>query len=313
MDWAHVVIPHADKVYAARNPHYHYFYYPGYTDDFLFVNTTRYPLSLVAFRKALSLAMNRRAYSINAHYGYALPADIQGVADISGKQGPWPGWVDPSIPQTLAQYNPTAARQLLKSAGFTWNAGGHLIDPKGKPVKLELLNGFYLPQATIEQQNFQALGIDVTLSNVQFAVFYGRITKGNFDLFDGWNNGGSSPYFLYYTTVSRQSYAPIGKDLSLISGNYYNWGRWKNPAMDALLQQFKVTVDPAKQHALVDKMQQLFVQYLPYIPTCTEIVDSNYNDAHFTGFPTLQDNYAYTMPYGIPGDTILMLTHIHPA
>src|SRR5205814_1844923 len=74
------------------------------------INTTKYPLSLPAFRKALSMALNRLAIALAVAGGIEPPADSTGLTDATDKHGPYVSWRDPRIPNTLAQYNPAAAR-----------------------------------------------------------------------------------------------------------------------------------------------------------------------------------------------------------
>jgi len=146
---------------------------------------------------------------------------------------------------------------------------------------------------------------------LQYASFFDKMRHGNFDAVDGWNNGGPSPYYLYYNDLSGASYAPIGTVPT--GGDFYNWERWKSPAMDALMAQYRLTIDPGRQHELVNKMEQLYAQELPTIPTQVETVAEEYNTTNYTGFPTAGDNYAYSTPTGVGPDTVLMLTRIHPS
>ena len=53
----------------------------------LMLDTTQYPYSIVAFRKALSLAINRSDVSKLGEYGYAPPTDAIGLNGI------FPSWV----------------------------------------------------------------------------------------------------------------------------------------------------------------------------------------------------------------------------
>ncbi len=71
---------------------------------------TQYPYSIVAFRKALSLAINRSDVSKLGEYGYAPPTDALGINYI------FPAWDKGgvhAVAQKAAAYNPTAAKKLL--------------------------------------------------------------------------------------------------------------------------------------------------------------------------------------------------------
>lgn len=297
-DWNNALIPNVSKLYDARNPqYYHHFYGGSLCDNKIELLNTKYPYSLPAFRKALSMAINRHALSVNADYGYEPPATIQGI-------DAWPSWMDKSIPQTLAQYNPTAARAMLKKAGFTWHSN-QLIDPKGKPVTMNLIPTFYLAEANILAQNFKDIGIDVTVQNLQFATYFDQMQKGHFDAVDAWCDGGQTPYWPYAQQLDVTNYAPVGK-----AASGWNYERWHDPTLDKIFAAYRRTLDSGKQHQLVDQMQRIYVDQLPTIPTVMEIVTSNYNTQNYTGFPDASNNYAYSEPFGYPADTELILLRL---
>ena len=116
----------------ARNPTYfHYFYSTANVPAMLYLNTTKSPYSLVAFRQALSMAINRLALQNNAEYGY------EPAAHITGLSGLWPSWIDKSVSNALAQYDIAAARKMLASAGFH-RQGARLTDPNGHAISLDI-------------------------------------------------------------------------------------------------------------------------------------------------------------------------------
>ena len=111
--------------------HFHAFYATTAYPVSLVFDTTKYPYSIVAFRKALSLAIDRKTVSKLGEYGYAPPTDAIGL------NGLFPQWVtDPAVKaqaKAMATYSPTAAKKMLTDAGFTYK-GSKLIDPKGNAV-----------------------------------------------------------------------------------------------------------------------------------------------------------------------------------
>jgi len=300
-DWNNSLIPNVSRLYDARNPqYYHHFYGGSLCDNKLELLTTKYPYNLPAFRQALSMAINRRALSVNANYGYEPPATIQGI-------DPWSSWIDRGIPQTLAQYNPAAAKAMLLKNGFTYK-GGSLTDPHGQKVTMNLIPTFYLAESQILARNFGDIGIDVSVQNLQFADYFDRMQKGSFDAVDAWCDGGRTPYWPYSQQLDVLNYVPVGQKVT--SG--WNYERWHSPTMDSLFAQYRQTLDNGKQHALVNQMQRIYVDQLPTIPTVMEIVTSNYNTQNYTGFPDASNNYAYAQPFGYPADTELILLQIHP-
>ena len=76
VDWTHNFVPNVAQAYSAKDPkHYHSFYATTAYPHSLVFDTTQYPYSIVAFRKALSLAINRNDVSKLGEYGYA-PATL---------------------------------------------------------------------------------------------------------------------------------------------------------------------------------------------------------------------------------------------
>ncbi len=63
----------------------------------------------------------------------------------------------------MATYNPTAAKAMLTSNGFTYK-GSQLIDPKGNPVTLNIhvISGWsdWVASLQIITKNLQAIGIN---------------------------------------------------------------------------------------------------------------------------------------------------------
>jgi peptide/nickel transport system substrate-binding protein len=301
IDWAGSIIPNVQKVYVARNPQlFHAYAAPSTAVEVVYPNATRYPYNLVAFRKALSMAINRQAINQVAFYGTAPPEDATGLPVQLLKD-----WRDPSLPNTLTQYNPTGAHALLESAGFTWQ-NGHLIDPKGHPVAFDFYVQYMLPEVQVEAQNFEALGIDVTLVNTP-TPNYDRLLRGTFDITNWSFQGGGTPYNAYYPTLTSDGNVPIG---TATTGQ--NYERWTNPAMDTLFREFRTTIDPTRQHALANQMERIVVNDLPVIPTVDFPLGDQYSSRNYTGFPTASDNYAWAFPWGFDvwADTLLVLTRV---
>ncbi len=303
VDWTGTLIPHADRVFEARDPqHYHINYATPYANQ-LIVNCVHYPYSLPALRQALSMAINRQVLDVNGNYGYAPPWDIVGLPRALMQ-----GWRDPGIPDTLAQYNLPAAKALLLKNGFTYK-GSQLIDPKGHPVTMEFLPTFNALEGVILSQFFTALSINVNLKQLQFAVYFDLINRGKFDVVDSWGFGlGPTPYHIYAPYFRKSFVYPIG--MAIQTG--YDPGRWWDPQMEDLFKRFPLMSDPAQQKLLGYQMQRIFVANLPMIPTVGYVIASNYSTLYYTGFPTTEDNYAAAQPIGFDSDSQLILTRLRP-
>ncbi len=307
VDWFGGFIPNVQKDYVAHNPQYfHHFVTSHSLPNLLYFNTTAYPYSLPVFRKALSMAMNRQAYDTNAEYGNAPPSDSTGLS------GQYPTWRDKSLPNTLTQYNPAAARAMLLKAGFTMR-GGSLVDPKGHPVSFNLpvVAGFtdFVAINQIMAHDFNALGIQASVTPVaQFGDWYSKVQQGGYNVVLGFASGGATPYDFYYNLLDSENYQPIGTAVTV--GN--NYARYHNPTVDRLLARFRATTDATQQHAIVDQLQRIFITDLPDVPVLIQGIQEDYDTQYYTGFPDARNLYASPAFGANPTDRLLTLVTIKP-
>ena len=178
VDWTHNFVQNVEKTYeSVDKAHYHAFYSNNDYPISLVFDDTQYPYSLVAFRKAVSLAIDRNSVWKLGEYGYETPADALGLSGPVAGTGLYRSWVtDKSVKaqaKAMAKYDPAAAKKTLTNAGFTYK-GNDLIDPKGNPVKLDIhvISGWsdWVASNQIITKNLQAIGID---SNVKLEPDWG--------------------------------------------------------------------------------------------------------------------------------------------
>ena len=127
-------------------------------------------------------------------------------------------------------YDPFKASRLLDEAGYP-------IGPTGKrDLKLVYKTtpeGRRLGEAI--QAMLRQIGITLDIRTNEFATFYSDIQKGNFDLtsLDWVATDLTHQYFMVF-------------DSKMIPPSGSNRGNYSNPAMDRLLEQGEVTLDPGR-------------------------------------------------------------------
>src|SRR5204863_8147360 len=160
VDWTHNFVPNVEKAYISKDKkHFHALHATTAYPVSLILDTTHYPYSIAAFRKALSQAIDRKTVSKLGEYGYAPPTDAVGLSGL------FPKWVtNPAVrkqAKAMAAYNPAAAKKLLTGAHFTYKSG-RLIDPKGDAVKLDIhvISGWsdWVASNQIITRNLRAIG-----------------------------------------------------------------------------------------------------------------------------------------------------------
>ena len=191
------------------------------------------PWTDVRLRKALNLAIDRESV-VALMYGLAKPAT--GQIDPSS---PWFG-----KPEFKIKYDPAEAKRLVKEAGYS---------PE-KPLKATFIiaNGgtgqmLSLPMNEFLQQSFKEVGIDVEFKVVELEVLYSAWRKGAADVsMEGITANNiayvtSDPLYAIVRFFHSGQTAPVG----------VNWGGYKNPEVDSLIDQAKQNFDPAEQDRLL--------------------------------------------------------------
>jgi peptide/nickel transport system substrate-binding protein len=309
-DWTHNFVPNVEKAYIAKDKkHFHAFYATTAYPVSLLLDTTEYPYSLAAFRKAVSLAIDRKTVSKLGEYGYAPPTDALGLSGL------FPSWVkDPSVKKLakqMATYNPAAAKKTLTDAGFSYK-NGKLIDPHGDAVKLDIhvISGWsdWVASNQIITRNLRDIGIN---SNVALEPDWGAwypsayATKFPTLLWQGGSQG--SPYGYFYSNLSKNAFIPKGQDASATG----NWEHFSDATATSLLNQWKVTLKPAKQKAIATQLEKTFLQHLPIVPLFIGPRWSTYSTRYFHCFANARNFYGDPIFTTFP-DNILSFTRICP-
>jgi peptide/nickel transport system substrate-binding protein len=310
VDWTHNFVPNVEKAYIAKDPkHFHAFYATTAYPISLVFDNNQYPYSIVAFRHALSQAIDRNTVSKLGEYGYAPPTDAIGL------NGLFPQWVaDAKVKaraKAMATYNPTAAKKLLTDAGFTYK-GSKLIDPKGNAVSLDIhvISGWsdWVASNQIITKNLQDIGID---SNVKLEPDWGSWFPNAFATKNPtllWQNGSqASPYGYFNANLSQNSLVASGQDASTTG----NWSHTYNAAATDLLNKWKVTLDPKKQQAIATQLETIFLDTMPIVPLFIGPRWSTYSTKYFHCFNSPKNFYGDPIFSTYP-DNLLSFTRICP-
>jgi len=310
VDWTHNFVPNVEQVYSAKDPaHYHSFYATTAYPISLMFDTTQYPYSLVPFRQAVSMAINRDDVSKLGEYGYAPPTDAIGLGGI------FPQWVtDPAIKaeaKRLATYDPAASKKLLQESGFKYD-GSKLIDPKGNPVAFEVhvIGGWsdWVASLQIITKNLQEVGINATVKiEPDWNSWYpsASATKAPTLLWQNASQG--SPYGFFYANLHQNALIASGEDGTSTG----NWEHFSDPSATGLLNQWKRSLKPEVQHALATKVQAVWLKTLPVIPLFIGPRWSTYSTKYFHCFASPKNYYGDPIFTTFP-DNVLSFTKICP-
>ncbi len=307
-DWAGNFIPAIDRVFVARNPGAHAYWFPLTAGTiFLYPNTTRAPFRDVRVRKALSMAIDRSLLVDVALFHYSRPADATGLSDA------YAAWRDSSAIKAgdWVAHDPARANALLDAAGLARGPDGIRRRPDGAPLRYEILcvSGWsdWVRAAQVIARGLRDVGVAATVRTYDFSAWFQRLQEGDFDLSLGWSAEGPAPYHVYRWLMSATTVKPAGEP------SLGNWHRYGSAAADSALSAFERETDPVAQRRLCDRMQRVFVDEAPAIPLYPNPSWAEYNTARFAGFPSREHPYADPSPNKFDrGECLLVLTSLVP-
>lgn len=126
----------------------------------------------VKFRQAVAYAIDRERMLANTYQGLGLPQN----SSISVQS---PYYLSPEEGLKVYNYNPDKARELLKSAGFTYNAKGQLLDKNQKRVRFSLMSGAGSKTGVLLgnqiKQDLSKIGIQVDFTPIAFNTLVDRL------------------------------------------------------------------------------------------------------------------------------------------
>jgi peptide/nickel transport system substrate-binding protein len=206
------------------------------------------------FRQAVSAAIDREGIVRLVYNGRATAIWDQVT----------PGnklWLDQKVAHQAQSSD--RARQLLQSAGFSWNNGA-LVDPRGNPVEFSILTSSSNAQrtkiATIIQDDLNQLGMTVQVVPLEFHAMVDRLQNSyNYEA-------------AVMGLVSGDADPTSEMNVWLSNGETHLWHpNQEKPAtpweseMDGLMQKQLVTLDYTKRKHLYDRVQDIVAEELPVI------------------------------------------------
>jgi peptide/nickel transport system substrate-binding protein len=207
------------------------------------------------FRQAVSAAVDRDSI-IKLVYG-TRGTPLWGNVGPGNKM-----WANESIPHPPRSLD--TARQLLRSAGFMWNASDQLLDRTGQQVEFSIVtsssNAQRMKMATLLQDDLSHLGMQVHVVPLDFRAMLDRV----FQSFDyeaaimGLGGGDADPN-------------PV-MNVWLSSGSTHLWRMnetqpataWERE-IDQLMNEQMVTLDYHKRKKMYDRVQQIVSEQLPFV------------------------------------------------
>jgi peptide/nickel transport system substrate-binding protein len=206
---------------------------PGGDYHYFALNQTREPFNDVRVRQAIATAINRDEIALAAQFGAATPNQTAIPASNAA-------WYFDYAPYASADI--AGAQALLDEAGVS-------------NLEIEFLVTSDFPETVVQAEviaaELAALGITVTINDVDFSTWLDLQGNGEFDAFMLSWIGNIDPDDFYYAQHH--------------SGGGFNFQGYSNAEVDQLLDGARVETDQAARKALYDQAAQLIVDEASYI------------------------------------------------
>jgi len=208
---------------------------PALAYHVLQLNASRPPMDQLAFRQAMSCAIDRQEVLNTASLGYGT---VTGPLTIPAYQLP---------PSELFCYqtDKAKAKDLLASVDLAKGYKLEIIVASAEP-----------PTALSEAQNIQAqladIGIDSEIVPLELSVYIDRWLAADFDAAVALNGGRPDPYTMYARYWTKD-------------GNLQKVANYIDDTLDTLMAQGRAETDPTKRFEIFSKFQKHLVEMSPWI------------------------------------------------
>ncbi len=208
---------------------------------YYFIINMKGPLGTDArIRQALAMTIDRDVLERQVIRRDDVPAYSYVPPDMPGYAEQRPDWASKPMPERIA-----LAKKLLAEAGAPQPLTVHLVSAKQDLTQL-------VTQAVFQMWH-AALGVEAEEETIEARVLDGRLTHHDFEMsLNNWYADYADPWTFL---------ANLRTDAAEL-----NAGQYANPAYDKLLDQSRLTQDPAERMKLMGEAEKLMLTDQPIIP-----------------------------------------------
>ncbi len=234
----------------SEDPNLQVLQFNGSNVNLLTFNTAQPPLDNVKVRQAIGYGIDREG----------LIRDLLlGQAKIAHSIMPEESWA--YHPGQTYSYDPARAKQLLDEAGFKDPDGDGPQLRFAKPVVFKISGSSVAARqyAGVIQNHLKDIGIPVSIETAELNTLFEQLKQGQFQIFYGqWVGGNQDPIF--FRDLFASSEIPTQERPSR------NRSRYRNPQLDALLNEAINTFEREKARALYLQIQDIVSGEVPVFP-----------------------------------------------
>jgi len=150
----------------------------------------------------------------------------------------------------------------------------------------------YLSDLQIMQQELKPAGINLVIDQEAYTSFISDQDNGNFQLLMDSLGYTPDPWSYYYVLLDSSIAGPIGT-----ADTVGDFGRYRNPTVDAALSTIASTTDTATQQTAFNQIETTFQQDMPLIPLWESQDEIEFNGNLVGNIPTVSNAYGAPAVY----------------
>lgn len=276
----------------------------------LVMNTTKKGLDNPKVRRALAFGIDYAHIAATAMSSYSVPAKSSLILPSGSEQK---YFSDANVAKNGWKYDPKESKRILEQElKAKKGSDGIYVLPDGTKLggwTVQTPTGWTDWQAALQVvvADAKAIGIGISTQFPQAPQVTQAVQNGDFDL-ACWGVAGVSPatpWQRFRDVLDDRGVPALGKNA------FYNYGRFKDPAVRALLDKAGAAGSDAEVKAALGELDRIFMQSAPMIPLMYRPLEFfEFNESTWTGFPNSKNSYAPPM---FQGDGITWLFKITKA
>lgn len=256
---------------------------PLFTTQLLIYDMEKAPFNNQAVRQAMSLAIDRQDMVDTIYLGKA-------TAGSAGWTHPVSAFFNDAVVTT---YDPEAAMALLDEAGIVDSDDDGIRELDGEPLTFELIvdggNSIRLRIAELTREMLAVVGINAEVVALERTTLVQAVWP-DFDV----NNGRNYDMAVFGWSAPVQAdpirfSSLVHSDTSIGSINLTGYS---SQMMDELANELNQTIDPVRQGEILDEMQVLMAEELPFLMLM-------YPDGGYAYRANVYDNWGFMTGQGV--------------
>jgi peptide/nickel transport system substrate-binding protein len=308
LHWANSFIPDVENTYVAASEYNNIADWNNGLPVILYMNHERAPMNDVAFRQAVSQAINYQNILDIVYFGKSNPPGVTGIQPSLADVWQTEETAALAAEMGLGVYDPAAAAATLDAAGYVDVDGDGIRElPDGSPmvIKATVVGSFtdFVSVLQLASQDLLSVGVKMEIAGGDMGQVVGAMSTGDFDVAMWFGTLTRSPWDTYRNQLDSRLVVD-----GRASGDAF--ARWSDPTTDALLDEFVTTLDFDKQYEIMGELQKIYTENVINVPLFTRFTTYQYNTSIFEGFPTNENYFASGAPAGDPM-RLRVLTELH--